>query len=139
MPHSTTEPEQSDDPNGLPAQQVSSREQVELETIVDVADTIIGRFFEAEKQKREREIAFNEKILNAETDTVRRVTRGVIAIVFAVLLLAAILVFRDAVDPAINLVVWMLSVVVAALSGYGYGFTRGKTQAERRGEANPPF
>lgn len=124
-------PSQKEDNGSKP--EVKSRQQVELEAIKELGQSLLQTVLDAEQEKQDRRLSFEEKILEAETENIRRVTWGILAIVFTVLGLAAVLIFKDAVDPAVNLVVWMLSVVIAAVSGYGYGFAQGKSRGRSQG------
>jgi hypothetical protein len=105
---------------------------IPIEALVSVAAPIISAFVEADQEKQQRQIALEEKILEATSKQQRIWTIGLFVLSIFVLAIASVLVLTNREVAAIDLI-----KTVAALGGIGFG-GYGLANSKNRGRSQDP-
>jgi hypothetical protein len=103
---------------------------VPIEAIAKLAVPLINAYVEADREKQQRRLAFEEKRLEAATKQDRTLLSGLFVLGMTVLFLAGVLIFSGREAAAIDLVKTFATIGGVGFGGYGIAAMRNKESKE---------
>jgi len=102
----------------------SADQQVALDRLIEVASPLIGAYFENQQTMQNRELAFEEKVLEYDSRRQRNLTMSFAFIIASVLVFSGYLIAQGRDAVAIDLIKLLAMLGSVGFGGYGIANSR---------------